>query len=114
MSNFFDTFDDSTPEGTYMRLKEKEELIANKTAFPVLALDIRDSEWGERYVVTTRIDDEERLIAFPLGTVQSRDRLFDAMSKWLDDPTNDTPMIVIEQVGNSHIVKSAPQEPSLL
>lgn len=105
---FFDTYED-TSSGNWIAKDEKQELIENGTPLTVSAVGVEDSpQYGERYVLTVTIGDdtEERRLSFPRGSVESRDRMLDAMEKWLDDDGSEQPVVVIEKVGRSNIVRA--------
>lgn len=115
---FFDEFTD-TSGGAFVGKDDKAVLMEQGIAFPITALSVQDSpQYGERYVATVVIpagvfdgegDDEERdrLISFPKGTVESRDRMLDAMIGWLEDPSNEPPVVKLEKVGRSILVRKA-------
>lgn len=115
---FFDEFKD-TSGGAYVGKDDKQVLMEQGISFPIIALKVEDSPtYGERYIATVVIpggvfdgegDDveRERLISFPKGTVESRDRMLTAMLAWLDDPTNEPPVVKLEKVGRSILVRSA-------
>lgn len=113
MSGFFDTFQDTSSSG-YLKADDKAFLMDNGIAFPITAVSVADHpEYGERYlcavVVPTKEggEPEARTLAFPVGSVESRDRMLDAMAKWLDDPTAEPPVVKLEKVGRSLILRPA-------
>jgi hypothetical protein len=118
---FFDEFQD-TSGGNYVGKDEKAALMEAGASFPIVALKLDDHpQHGERFVATVLLpekDDEgeyvegtqeERLITFPYGTVESRDRMLTAMVAWLEDPANEPPVVKLEKVGRSIIVRPAEQ-----
>lgn len=112
---FFDEYKDSGAGGTWIGKDEKAELIANGVPLVVTAISQEDhSDYGERYIADVTLPDEyasedgetARQVSFPKGTVESRDRMLDAMEKWLDDPTHESPTVKLEKVGRSIIVSA--------
>lgn len=111
---FFDEFQD-TGAGNWVKKPEKDELIASGQTFPVQRVDEVDSpQYGERFVVTTTLptgengEDEERKISFPKGSgVESRDRMLEAIAKWLDDPANEPPQVKLYKVKQSILIADA-------
>lgn len=99
--------------GAYVGKDEKQDLMENGVVFPITGIIVEDSpKFGERYVATVVLPDEDgsksdRLISFPKGTVESRDRTLDRMRKWLEDPTNEPPLVKLEKVGRSILVRPA-------
>lgn len=113
MSGFWDTFTD-TSAGGFLKAADKEFLIENGIIFPISKVEVSDHpEYGERYLCAVEVpnaesgDTEARTLAFPVGTVESRDRMLDAMSKWLDDPDNENPRVKLTKVGRSLILQAA-------
>lgn len=112
-TGFFDEYHDEGG-GAYVGEDEKAELIDNGTTFPITALTVEDSPFGdgERYQATVTLTDEdgdevEKFITFPIGTVPSRDRMLEKMTEWLDDPANDVPIVSLARVGRSIIIRNA-------
>lgn len=106
-ASFFDTFTD-TSAGNWVKADEKNELMENGQTFVITSVS-RDehSQFGERYVAHVILSDEERAMSFPVGTVESRDRMLEALEKWLDDPANEKPVCKLEKVGRSIIIRPA-------
>jgi hypothetical protein len=115
-SNFWDENPDEGG-GSYVGEDEKNDLIANGIAFPIIALRVDDHpQYGERFAATVILqddegDDEERVITFPIGSVESRDRVLGKMEKFLEDPKNDPPLAKLERVGRSILVRNAEAQP---
>ena len=113
MSSFFDTFQDTSSSG-YLNKDDKQVLIDNGISFPITSVKVEDHpEYGERYVCGVTVpslenegETEDRLLSFPIGTVESRDRMLEAMSKWLDDPTAEPPVVKLDKVGRSLILRA--------
>lgn len=104
---FFDTFTD-TSAGNWVKADEKAELMERGATFVIDGVT-RDehSQFGERYVAKVTLDGEERAMSFPVGTVESRDRMLDALEKWLEDESNERPVCKLEKVGRSIIIRAA-------
>jgi hypothetical protein len=109
---FFDEFQD-TASGAWVGKDEKQELMENGVAFPITEVTVEDSpQYGERYVTKVILPnedgvDEERLISFPKGSVESRDRMLDAMAKYLEADGAEKPVVTLEKVGRSIIIRAA-------
>jgi hypothetical protein len=112
---FFDTFQDTSSTG-YINEADKSKLIEDGVPFPITGLKLDEHpKYGTRYVASVTVpagaldneEDDDRLISFPYGTVDSRDRMLGEMSKWLDDPTNEPPLCKLERVGRSILVRPA-------
>ena len=104
---FFDTYEDGSGLN-YVKKEEKAVLISNKVAFPVLRVTKGSTQFGERFVIHTEIDGEERALSFGTGSVESRDRLLDAMMDYLaTEEDAETPVLVMKQVKQSVILVDA-------
>lgn len=108
---FFDEYKDSS-SSTFVKADEKAQLIEDGTPFPIIAIAKEDhSEFGERFNATVLLPgdegDVEKTISFPTGSVESRDRMLEAMEKFLDDPTNTPPVVVLYKKGRSILLRAA-------
>lgn len=118
--SFFDEYKD-IGGGEYVGADEKNALIDN--GIPIQITDVvyqEESKYGERYVCRVMLPDEEsgehtdeRLMSFSAGTVESRDRMLEAMMKWLEDGDNEPPWVKLEKVGRAVIIVKgeAPEKP---
>jgi hypothetical protein len=67
----------------------------------------------ERHVLTVLIPDEETgeetemSMAFNIGKVESRNRMLDGMATWLENPANEPPVVKLEKVGRSWVLRPA-------
>ena len=104
---FFDTYQDTAPEGSWVGKDEKDTLIANATPMTVVKVERGEGQFGERFVATVTIDGEERLISFPFGTVESRDRMLNALEKYLEDADAEPPVVKLEKAGRAIIISAA-------
>lgn len=111
--SFFDTFQDTSTSG-FLKADDKQFLMDNGIEFPISQVTKYDHpEYGEQFQCTVTVPTKEggeaetRTLAFPIGTVESRDRMLEAMAKWLDDPTNEPPVVKLEKVGRSLILRAA-------
>lgn len=110
--SFFDTYSD-TSGSVWVKAEEKKAMMEAGQTFPVLAVELEDHpEFGEGYVASVTLPDAEgveqpRKIRFPKGGVESRDRMLDAMIKWLDDPSAAVPVVKLTKVGRSIIIVAA-------
>lgn len=111
-------FFDENPEvvgstGSYIGEDEKNAIAGDGMPFSVIAV-VREADpfnpGGERHVLTVLLPDdpeEERLMAFNIGRVESRNRMLDAMVTWLSDPSNEPPVVKLEKVGKSWVLRPA-------
>jgi len=115
--SFFDEYKD-IGGGEYVSSDEKNVLIEN--GIPLKITDVayqEESKFGERYVCRVLLpdpetgDEEERLMSFSAGTVESRDRMLKAMAEYLDDADAEPPLVKLEKVGRAVIIVKA-EEPA--
>lgn len=106
--DFFDTYADGGPDGgAFIGKLEKDELIAARTPLTVTRITRGTTKFGEQYFVHVLVEGEEedRVLGFKTGQVESRDRKLDAMQEWLLVEENDLPVVRIVNVptqsGNS-------------
>ena len=103
---FFENFQD-TSGLNWISKDEKAVLIDEGVEFPILSVSRAESKFGPRYVVTTDIEDETRAIGFPAGSVESRDRMLDALEKYLESEDAEPPVVRLVRAGNSILIKEA-------
>lgn len=94
------------PAGTFIEKKEKAELIASATPFPIVAVQkVKDTfskeEGAQRYIVLTEIDGEARKLGFGAGSVTSRDSLLDAATEYLKTEGAVPPVVAMSQQGRA-------------
>lgn len=111
--SFFDEYKD-IGGGEYVSADEKQVLIDNGIPFQMTDVVYQEeSKFGERFVARVLLPDpdtgeeEERLISFGVGTVESRDRLLRALAEWLDAADNAPPFVKLEKVGRAVIIVKA-------
>lgn len=118
---FFDDYTDTSSGGAYVKEAYKDAVAKAGVPFPITKVDVKanpfekDAEqWVLSVIVPTLDDDgelgdenDERLMAFSVGSVESRDRMLSAMAKWLEDPTNEPPVVKLEKVGRSWVLRKA-------
>jgi len=103
---FFDTYVDEGG-GNWVGSAEKRELIADATPLPVVKVSERDSQYGPEFVLTTTIDGEQRDMSFTKGSVQSRDRMFEALLDYLADPNAEPVTLVLKKIKQSQVLVNA-------
>lgn len=103
---FFDTYDDGAGL-SFVGAEEKAVLIANETPLPVHRVSKGSTKFGERFLLITEIDGEERALSFGVGSVESRDRMFEAMMDYLTQDDAETPVVRLKKVGQSILVVDA-------
>lgn len=92
--------------GFYVSKDEKAELIKQGTEFTAQAVEERAGKFTDReYVLVINLDDEERGLTFPIGSVDSRDRLLADLQLYLDQPDAEPVILKIAQVGRSHVLE---------
>jgi len=104
---FFDEYQD-TSAGNWVKAEGKADLMESGTPFTVRSCSLEDTErFGERYrLEVTLVDGEEALMGFGAGSVDSRDRMLDAMAKYLEDDKAAKPIVVLEKNGRSQILRA--------
>lgn len=116
---FFDEYKD-IGGGEYVSADEKAVLIENGIPFQITDVVYQEeSKFGERFVTRALLPDpdtgeeEERLMSFGAGTVESRDRMLRALAEWLDEADNEPPYVKLEKVGRAVIIVpgEAPEKP---
>lgn len=110
---FFDTFQD-IGGGSWVSSAEKAVLIEQGIPLTITAvIEDEKNKYGPRYVAKALVpnpetgDEEERQIGFPIGTVESRDRMLDAMQEYLQGADAEPVTVKLEKVGNSILVRKA-------
>src|SRR5437762_9635241 len=106
MPGFFETYQDKSGLN-WVSKDEKAVLIDESVEFPVLSVTRGEGKFGPRYVLVTEIEGETRAIGFPAGTVESRDRMFDQLEKYLQGEDAEPPTVKLVRAGNSILVKDA-------
>lgn len=109
MSDFWDGYEDGSGL-SFVGKEEKEALIADEVAIPVLKVTRGVGQFGPRFIVVTQIDGEDRALTFAAGSVESRDRLLEAMTEYLDSEGAETPYVVIERKGRSVLLRAPDSE----
>lgn len=100
--------------GNFIGAAEKQVLIENGIPMTVTALvEDQANQYGPRWVAQVEVpnpetgEDEERAISFPIGTVESRDRMLNQMSEYLGREDADPVVIKLEKVGRSILLRQA-------
>lgn len=106
---FFDEFEEGS--GAWIKADEKNELMDNGAVLTIKSVSREDTErFGERYRLEVIVDGapaDVRLLGFGAGSVESRDRMLDAMAKYLEDPAAELPIVVLEKDGRSQLLRAA-------
>jgi len=83
MTKFNDIFQDEGGNN-YVGKEEKAVLVKGNVPFPVTRVTrVEAGRFGPKYNVHTVLDGEERVISFGAGSVESRDRMLDALQGYL-------------------------------
>lgn len=109
---FFDTWED-IGGGNYIGKEEKEELIKGRIPFPILKVQKGKNPFGEgdRYVVTTELEGEQRVLGFNVGAAASRDRFLDAVAEYLETEGAEPVVVIFERVGKAVLIRDPNAEP---
>jgi hypothetical protein len=102
---FWDTFEDESGYN-WVGKAEKAALIDTGTPIAIKRVFKRTSKFGPGYVVVVDLNDEERALSFGAESVESRDRLLDAMTEYL--ATSDEGTVVeakIVKKGQSDLIQ---------
>ena len=100
--------------GNFIGAEEKQTLMDNGVPLAVQTV-VRDehNSYGDRYVAQVIVPnpetgaDEERSISFPIGTVESRDRMLSQMAEYMERDDAKPVVIKLEKVGRSIIIRQA-------
>lgn len=104
---FFDEFDD-TSGASFIKKEEKAVLLANATPLPVVSVKYQaTSKYGPRYLLAVELEGEERTLSFNAESVESRDRMLDALKDYMSREDAEPVTVYIEQVGQSILVRNA-------
>ncbi len=103
--------------GNYVKAEEKQVLMDNGIPFQIVDIVVDDeNKYGPRFIAKVLLpnvetgEDEERAIGFPKGTVESRDRMLNQMSSYLERDDAEPVMVKLEQIGRSIIIRAAAGE----
>jgi len=102
---FFDEFQEIS--GNWVGKEEKAAMVADETPFNIVSVQRITSRYGPRYVVKTRLDDEDRLLGFGAESVESRDRFFDAVITYLEQHPDEEIEVKMRKSGQSILVVNA-------
>lgn len=96
--------------GNWINADEKQVIIDN--GIPLVVKGVVEDEankYGPRYVVqvATPDSDDDRSIGFPIGTVDSRDRLLSQLADYLGRPDADEVVVKLEKEGRSILIRKA-------
>lgn len=100
--------------GNYIKADEKQVLIDNGIPLTVTAVveDQHDS-YGPRFVASVTVpdpatgEDEERAVSFPIGTVESRDKMLRQMADYLGREDAEAITVKLEKAGRSILIRQA-------
>lgn len=101
--------------GNFVKAPEKQILMDEGVPFPITSVvEDQTNKYGPRYVAQVVIPEGvdgceagERTISFPIGTVESRDRMLSQMEKYLDRDDADDVTVKLEKVGQSILIRPA-------
>lgn len=100
--------------GNYLKAAEKKAVAEAGIPFVITAVKEGEYDGQPRYVLDIIVpnpetgDDEERLLAFPIGSgVESRDRMLAALMEYLEGDSPEEVKAKLEKVGRSYIIREA-------
>ncbi len=100
--------------GDYISADEKKVLMDEGIPLQILQIvEDEHREFGLRYVCKVVVpdpesgEDSERALSFPIGTVESRDRMLKQLSEYLDKEDAEDVFVKLEKVGRSIILRQA-------
>lgn len=100
--------------GNFIKAEEKQVLMDNGVPMKVLALiEDQANQYGPRWVAQVEVpnpetgEDEERAISFPIGTVESRDRMLNQLNDYLGSEGAEDVFVKLEKVGRSILLRQA-------
>jgi hypothetical protein len=108
---FWDEY--TEPVGSWVKADEKAVIMDNGIPFKITAVTEGDYKGEPRYVVEALVpnpesgEDEERLFGFPIGTVESRDRMLKQMGEYLGRDDAEPVVVKLEKAGQSHLIRPA-------
>lgn len=107
-------FDEYKEEGglDYVGKDEKSVLITNGTPLEVQRIFHSEAgQFGPKYTMIVLLNGDERAISFGAGKVESRDRMLDAMSEYLDTEEEvEKPVVKLVRVKQSVLIRNAADE----
>lgn len=92
---------------SYIGAEEKAAIIKNGQALTVVRVFHGTGQWGPKYTAVFDIDGEERALSFTAGSVESRDRLFDALIEYLEGDEEEPVQVKLVKNGRSVLVEQA-------
>lgn len=112
MAGFWDEYTEVS--GNFIGADEKAVLMEQGIPLTVLGvIEDQHNQYGPRFVATVLApnpetgDEEERLISFPIGTVESRDRMLAQMSEYLKRDDAEKVVVKLEKKGRSILLRQA-------
>lgn len=100
--------------GNFIGADEKQVLIENGIPLTILAvIEDQANKYGPRFVAKVLCpnpetgQEEERSISFPIGTVDSRDRMLAQMGAYLDANSDETVTVKLEKGGRAILLRKA-------
>lgn len=98
---FFDEFASVETAGlSFVSEEEKEVLIDESVALPVVRLFKTETKYGPRFVLVTEIEGEERALGFGCAAAgkdpYSRDVLFENLTAYLDREDTDGEVVSVK------------------
>lgn len=101
------------PQGSWVKADEKAVLIEGGIPFQITGVAEGDYQGEPRYVVGALVPDpetgeeEERLFGFPIGTVESRDRMLKQLADYLKRDDAEKVTVKLEKTGRSVLIRQA-------
>lgn len=104
--------------GNFIKADEKTVMIEN--GIPMRVQDViedQNNQYGPRYVAKVIVpnpetgEEEERAISFPIGTVESRDRMLAQLVDYLARDDHEEVVVKLEKIGRSILIRQAADIP---
>ena len=95
--------------GNWIGKNEKEVLIADGTALPVVSVRKEANPFEKestRQVLVVDLDGEEKSISFTYGNVQSRDVFLDSLAEYLNGEDVEPVTVVLTKSGRAILVET--------
>lgn len=103
--------DVGAPQGSFVSSDEKAALAASGTPLVASTISLREGRFGDEYVVAVDVPDDEtgepeqRVLTFPIGSVQSRDAALKRMEEYLRQEDAEPVSFKIEKAGRAYVLR---------
>lgn len=101
-------FDEFKGGGSYLTEDEKKALASSKQVFAIKSVEFQEGqgyEGKDRFLVTIELADEEKLLSFQHGSVESRDEMLAKLSKHVAE--NGPEYATLKKAGRAFLFEGA-------